>query len=284
MKEAKKITVRECIYIISIISLVQGIVWYISFENANNLSALSYVSFAETLISIILAILAIGYTYGESIAQKSQGESLTIQLCKLNDIIKNLEVEAVQLESISGINQELLALSENLSKGMEDTHKKVDDVKIEMNKLITVSDRYLFSDYNSPNLDKKLLCKLYFNHVTLISELSAYTIFFLDGKNVDGVSDLIESYIDDTHKDLGYNMTSDNNKKFLQWISGSTITMLHSLNGLSLLKYDNDSIKLSEELKELITVLPSNGNNKLSGDLGVIRSKFINNLFERKSN
>lgn len=61
---------REWVFSIVIVSLVQAFVWYSAFVNAGSGSALNFISFAGTLVSIILAVLAIGYTYGESISQK----------------------------------------------------------------------------------------------------------------------------------------------------------------------------------------------------------------------
>src|ERR1700760_3776689 len=98
------LTKRDWIFILIIISLMQGIIWYISFVNSKSVNALNYVSFAGTLISIILAVLAIGYTYGESLAEKNKSNNISNQINTLNDVIKNIQIEASALEKISIIN------------------------------------------------------------------------------------------------------------------------------------------------------------------------------------
>lgn len=125
----KALTTREWIFIILFLSLLQGIIWYASFVNAGNSSALNYISFAGTLISIILAILAIGYTYGESISEKNKSNAIANQIDTLNGVLNNLVVQNSNLEIISKINDELLQLSENFQEGMSNTSKKVDDLK-----------------------------------------------------------------------------------------------------------------------------------------------------------
>jgi hypothetical protein len=125
----KSLTTREWIFIILFLSLLQGIIWYASFVNAGNSSALNYISFAGTLISIILAVLAIGYTYGESISEKNKSNAIANQIDTLNGVLNNLVIQNSNLEIISKINDELLQLSENFQEGMSNTSKKVDDLK-----------------------------------------------------------------------------------------------------------------------------------------------------------
>lgn len=84
---------REWVFITIILALVQAGIWYVSFIDAKSASALNYVSFAGTLISIILAVLAIGYTYGESVAEKSKKDNIEDQIAILNQAIKNIYID-----------------------------------------------------------------------------------------------------------------------------------------------------------------------------------------------
>ncbi|HAS6506115.1 TPA: hypothetical protein ACX3GK_004516 [Vibrio parahaemolyticus] len=106
-ENSKKFSKREWIQLIITLSIIQAFFWYAVFENSQSASALGYVSFAGTLVSIILAVLAIGYTYGESISQKSKSDGLAEQIKTLGTLIKSVEIEAKSLEKIQDISSEL---------------------------------------------------------------------------------------------------------------------------------------------------------------------------------
>ncbi|EKO5201054.1 hypothetical protein QNE95_004165 [Vibrio vulnificus] len=103
----KRFTKREWITLIILLGVIQAFFWYAVFENSQSASALAYVSFAGTLVSIILAVLAIGYTYGESISQKNKSDGLTEQIKTLGKLIESVEMEAKSLENIQEISKEL---------------------------------------------------------------------------------------------------------------------------------------------------------------------------------
>ncbi|WP_043818950.1 hypothetical protein [Aeromonas veronii] len=98
---------REWIQVTVLLAIIQAFFWYVVFENSQSASALGYVSFAGTLVSIILAVLAIGYTYGESISQKNKSDGLAEQIKTLGKLIDNVEIEAKSLEKIQDISKEL---------------------------------------------------------------------------------------------------------------------------------------------------------------------------------
>ncbi len=134
--EQKSFTTREWILFIFLVSLLQGFIWYAAFVNSANSSALNYISFAGTLISIILAVLAIGYTYGESISEKNKSNALSNQIETLNNVLNNLTIQSSSLEEISAINSDLLKLSNNLKDGINHTQQRVEDVKISLDNFI----------------------------------------------------------------------------------------------------------------------------------------------------
>jgi hypothetical protein len=112
---------REWVFIVVIISIIQAFIWYAAFVNAGNGSALNYVSFAGTIISIILAVLAIGYTYGESISQKNKGDTVANQISTLNEVIKNIKIEAQAIQDISKIQDQFQVILNGMEVGFKNT-------------------------------------------------------------------------------------------------------------------------------------------------------------------
>lgn len=125
---------REWILFIIIISLLQGFVWYSAFVNAGNGSALNFISFAGTLVSIILAVLAIGYTYGESITQKNQSDTVVKQVSNLNNAIQKINIQADKLEQIQKISDSLTQYSKNVDLKLDITHEEVRSITELMSK------------------------------------------------------------------------------------------------------------------------------------------------------
>lgn len=107
MRNRQPFSKREWIQVIILLSLFQAFFWYVVFENSQSASALGYVSFAGTLVSIILAVLAIGYTYGESISSKNKSDALADQIKTLGSLIESVEIEAKSLNKIHDISKEL---------------------------------------------------------------------------------------------------------------------------------------------------------------------------------
>lgn len=116
---------REWILFIIIISLIQGFVWYSAFVHAGSGSALNFISFAGTLVSIILAVLAIGYTYGESITQKNHSDTVVNQISKLNDAIDTISSQTESFNQIKDISNTLTQYSEKVDSKFERTHQEV---------------------------------------------------------------------------------------------------------------------------------------------------------------
>ena len=99
----KKFQTKDWIYLFIISIFLQFIIYYFSFIYGGSTKALGYVSFAGTLISIILAIIAIGYTYGESIKQKGSSDQLLLEIANLRDIKDKLAGQVDLLENIAEI-------------------------------------------------------------------------------------------------------------------------------------------------------------------------------------
>jgi len=124
---SKKFSKREWIHLIITLSIIQGVIWYVSLTHSTNTSALGYVSFAGTLISIILAVLAIGYTYGESQQQKNSSITLANQIESLVAIKDKLEIQAEALDNINVLKTSLDEFSKNVYGQLESTKKGFED-------------------------------------------------------------------------------------------------------------------------------------------------------------
>lgn len=151
--ESKKFTTREWIFVFIIASLVQGAVWYISFVNAGNPSALTYVSFAGTLISIILAVLAIGYTYGESVSQKNKSDNVASQIESLNGVIKNIEIGSESLNKISDISNDLKIFHNHFKGEMEKNNSYILKINESLSKMKVKANS------DSPNINPSVFYK-----------------------------------------------------------------------------------------------------------------------------
>ena len=177
-KDEKSFTSRDWISALIIISIIQAFIWYVSFVNAKNGSALTYISFAGTLISIILAVLAIGYTYGESLGQKNKSDTISNQINTLNEVIRNVQAQTSSLDKISEINSELLHLSEVFTDGISNTHKKVDEVKSSFDKFLQESRQYSSNKEEIPNtIDKATLAKLLLSARSPLLEIAILSIY-----------------------------------------------------------------------------------------------------------
>lgn len=123
-----KFSKREWVFSIIIVSLVQAFVWYSAFVNAGSGSALNFISFAGTLVSIILAVLAIGYTYGESISQKNQSDTVVNQISTLNQAISNIKEQTGHLEQVKDISENLAKFGKQMDSKFDQTHKQVESL------------------------------------------------------------------------------------------------------------------------------------------------------------
>jgi len=129
MSEKNRFTKREWILFITILLIVEGFIFWVSFQFSGNSSALGYVSFAGTLISIILAVLAIGYTYGESQQQKNSSSTLANQIESLVAIKDKLEIQAEALNNINVLKLTLDEFAKNVYGQLENSKKGFEDFK-----------------------------------------------------------------------------------------------------------------------------------------------------------
>jgi len=124
-KTKYKIQQRDWVYILILSMVGQFIIYFLAFVYNSSTNALGYVSFAGTMVSIILAVIAIGYTYGESIRQKHNEDELIIQIRGLSEIKEKLGDQVNVLEQIADLKKDVnhtkeitLSNIQNLIKNM----------------------------------------------------------------------------------------------------------------------------------------------------------------------
>lgn len=185
---------RDWVFSIIIISLTQAFVWYASFVNAGNGSALNFISFAGTLVSIILAVLAIGYTYGESLAQKNHSDTIVNQITTLNKAIGNVEAQTENLSQIKDISDNLSKFSMQMERKFEATHQQVESISCTMEQLAGASPHHPTQINLSLEQEKKLVSAL-IDVRQPITEIAILSAILIDGQKRDSLYQGIHRYL-----------------------------------------------------------------------------------------
>ena len=154
-----KIQTRDWVYIIVLSIILQFIIYFLAFVYSNSTNALNYVSFAGTMISIVLAIIAIGYTYGESIRQKHNEDELIIQIRGLSEIKEKLGDQVSLLENVASLKQSVdekleashIWIKENVSKyanyEKNENFGTPNITKVDNNQNYLINSNYIFDIY-----------------------------------------------------------------------------------------------------------------------------------------
>lgn len=106
---------REWLYIIFIVVLLQFIIQVAAWLYGGNSGALNYISFAGTIVSIILAVLAIVYSFVQSISQQSSSEKISSQVEKLIGVTNNIEVSK---EGLSDTIRSLSSMAQKIDESI----------------------------------------------------------------------------------------------------------------------------------------------------------------------
>lgn len=283
--EDRKFTTREWIFVFIIASIVQGGVWYVSFVNADNASALTYVSFAGTLISIILAVLAIGYTYGESVAQKNKSDNVASQISSLNNVIKNVKFETKHLEDISKISEELSSFHSHFKSEMEGTKKSVGEISKAFSDLVDSNQMLDKLKYpEKTTLDEDVLMKVLLINRTPLMEICLLIIIVSKrgGSDLLNPSKTIQStvsvYLSKLKRKYKEEYERSNNRIYgiESLIYGGSSNLFSILSGLQFLYLDQDEVLcVKKDFKEYAIKLIKD-DPKESGSLyGLIRDEIL---------
>ncbi len=254
-------TNKEWRYILLIIVTIEGFIFYISYIHAGNASALSYVSFSGTLISIILALLAIGYTYGESIRQKNSSDTVVNQISRLNDVIKNIELESESLSEITTVKEELIKLSKSFKEGIDNTHLKVENVNQSINKLLLEYDRFPQKHEVHNTLDKTELAKTLMRGRNPLLEIGYLTILLTKSIRLTSgisISDTVGSYISKAFHEINSEDENLRERQLTNLFVGTSLCIYAICFALGLVEEDDNEIVVHEALKNEIlnTIIP----------------------------
>ncbi|HHG3522527.1 TPA: hypothetical protein ACPVZQ_004635 [Vibrio parahaemolyticus] len=236
----KSFTKREWITLIVLLGIVQAFFWYAVFENSQSASALSYVSFAGTLVSIILAVLAIGYTYGESLSQKSKSDGLADQIKTLGGLIESVEIEAKALENIQDISKELTGFIGAYRNDKQVSEKHLADIQSTISALTKVRHVSVVNS-NSPQTELEQL----FRSRSPLDTLCYLMLVYLEKNQGEYGIDNIEA-IDDLLSETPMGLE-------LSFFQGAMYTQTSLLQNLGFIKIDEDgSFSLQKEFKEYV--------------------------------
>jgi hypothetical protein len=250
---------REWVFVLIIASLIQGVIWYISFENSSSGSALTYVSFAGTLISIILAVLAIGYTYGESVSQKNKTDTVSTQISVLNEVVKSIKVESQSLEHISTISDELTRFASTFEEKMTSTESSVTQVSSSLEAFLNEYDIYDKNNRQQPietEINKNDLASLLMSFRSPLMEISLLFIVVSRNKKYRYTNDIVEEnaikYIDRAREEMTGEDQSFFGPETNELFTGSFLTLLNVLKGLGLIYEKDDQIVFTDEILKTI--------------------------------
>ncbi|WP_421222165.1 hypothetical protein [Aeromonas enteropelogenes] len=230
---------REWVQLTILLAIIQAFFWYAVFENSQSASALGYVSFAGTLVSIILAVLAIGYTYGESISQKSKSDGLAEQIKTLGTLIDSVEIEAKSLEKIQDISKELSGFigAYRNDKQSSDSDLRLIQQNIEM---LTQSRTFELTNRTDDNnfVGPETKIEKFMKNRTPLDEACYLMLVYIqqNGVGLHNMSDVLSDILDDTPMGLGSS-----------FFYGAIYTQASLLEGLGYLSSSNGRNKIFVE-------------------------------------
>lgn len=253
--DKKSFSKREWIFTIIMISIVQAAIWYISFVNSGSKNALNYVSFSGTIISIILAILAIGYTYGESISQKNKSDGISTQISMLSEVVKDVSAQAESISKITAISKELNTLAERLEDGFNQTKSEMSSVSKTLESFINETSKSQNINIAPFNLDKKQVINNLLSARNPLFEISLLFIIFANGKTYQHNSEMIEDSVARIISKVKANNEipehyKENNIERL--FTGSVLALITVLKGLGLLTVAEKEYIIEDEFVEII--------------------------------
>lgn len=182
-----KIHTKDWIYLFIISFFLQFIIYYFSFIYGGSVKALGYISFAGTLVSIILAVIAIGYTYGESIKQKGSSDQLLLEIASLREIKDKLAGQVDILENIA-----------HLKLVVEDTRNAVSKFDLS-NEMKILKDHFKNEEKIKPldSVGNEYIEKIILKFSVLNDERFLRIIYSIDKEKIKKFEDFYNVFTDD---------------------------------------------------------------------------------------
>jgi hypothetical protein len=183
LQENKKVpySKREWITFLILLMIVEAFIFCAAFVYAPNGSALSYISFAATLISIILAVLAIGYTYGESIKDKGKSDALEEQIKELKLINEKIKIQANTLNKLEDIYSSIDSLKKKVDEGNSHVGGLISNI------LNNSLNEKINKNYSISQVNKNEIALGFFrspNNILVISALTLICFYKIHNENI----------------------------------------------------------------------------------------------------
>lgn len=257
-KKNDSFTKREWIQLIITLTIFQAFFWYAVFENSGSASALGYVSFAGTLVSIILAVLAIGYTYGESISQKNKSEGLANQIDTLGGLIESVEVEAKSLEKIQDIANELTGFIGSYREDKQTSEVHLKRIREDLSDFTKLSSNQSISN-NIENLGPQRPIDNLINSKRSPLDEACYLMLVYIEIHQDGMGlECMDYVLDDILSDTPMSLSPS-------FFHGALYTQHSLLRNLGFIEQHDgyEEFTINEDLKEfIVNVMPQNYDRK----------------------
>lgn len=135
---------REWIFVIILVILSQFLLHQYASNVMNEIQVINYISFSGTIVSIILAILAIVYSFFQSITQQSNSDKIASNLESLTGVASSVNTSV----DIMGTQVETLNMVvDDVKKLPSDIVTLVSEALAKLNKEHVVDIRAAFSEY-----------------------------------------------------------------------------------------------------------------------------------------
>lgn len=151
-----KFSTREWILLIIILLLIQFLIHWLSIKYGGSSSALGYVSFAGTVVSILLGLIAIIYSFVQSISQSSSAIEIREQIErlisageKITDSKNEIHKSAQELSEITAHLSGKINENTNATNKITDFLSDVSKTSSAFSKPEDKTDEFSYSLFNS---------------------------------------------------------------------------------------------------------------------------------------
>lgn len=135
---------REWVFVIILVILSQFILHQYSSNMMNETQVINYISFSGTIVSIILAILAIVYSFFQSITQQSNSDKIASNLESLTGVASTVNIS---VDTMTAQVETLNTVVDDVRKLPSDIVSLVSNALEKLNKEHVVDIRAAFSEY-----------------------------------------------------------------------------------------------------------------------------------------
>lgn len=254
-----KLSVREWIFIILLLMLVEYLITTNSYIFSGDQTLLNYISFASTIASILLAVIAIIYSFLQADSSSKANNKLIDRLDEFRTvsrkIVKSSNKSDYQLQRLSTITDVLVTLQNSMEDSnfklgsveskMKEIHENSRNLKEELAKLNESKSTTDTINSQQPN-NKKDIARRIIRRSTIHVDIIAYALYkFSEKQQKIPLFEFITTYIFPASETEGKSSLSRDG------LLSITFIVIHILKAIELLEIDDnndDSITLSDDL------------------------------------